>query len=73
MGGGTSPSPWLYRLHDPLYSHKVGPHTPQISFLCLYTYCAYIPAPPNTGLYFTLNGTVYLPGDTIPITDIGSK
>ena len=29
----------------------------------------FIPAPPNTGLYFTLSGTVYLPGDT---TDIGS-
>ena len=27
----------------------------------------------NTGLYFTLNGTVYLPGDTILITDIGSN
>ena len=34
--------------------------------------CVYIPAPPNTGLYFTLSGTVYLPGDTILITDIGS-
>ena len=34
--------------------------------------CVYIPEPPNTGLYFTLNGTVYLPGDTILITDIGS-
>ena len=34
--------------------------------------CVYIPAPPNTGLYFTLNGTVYLPGDTVLITDIGS-
>ena len=32
-----------------------------------------IPAPPNTGLYFTLSGTVYLPGDTILITDIGSE
>ena len=28
--------------------------------------------PPSTGLYFTLNGTGYLPGDTILITDIGS-
>ena len=34
---------------------------------------ACIPAPPNTGLYFILNGTVYLPGDTIFITDIGSE
>ena len=25
----------------------------------------YIPEPFNTGLYFTLSGTVYLPGDTI--------
>ncbi len=25
------------------------------------------------GLYFTLNGTVYLPGDTIPITDVGDS
>ena len=33
----------------------------------------YIPEPFNTGLYFTLNGTVYLPGDTILITDIGSE
>ena len=32
--------------------------------MCLYS---------NTGLYFTLNGTVYLPGDTILITDIGSE
>ena len=37
----------------------------------MYT-CVYIPAPPNTGLYFTLHGTVYLPSDTILITDIGS-
>ena len=35
--------------------------------------CIYIAAPPNTGLYFTLSGTVYLPGDTILITDIGSS
>ena len=28
---------------------------------------------PSTGLYFTLSGTVYLPGDTILITDIGSE
>ena len=34
--------------------------------------CVYIPAPPSTELYFTLNGTVYLAGDTILITDIGS-
>ena len=32
----------------------------------------HIPIPPSTGLYFTLSGTVYLPGDTILITDIGS-
>ena len=37
----------------------------------MYTTYVYIPAPPNTGLYFTLHGTVYLPGDTILITDIG--
>ncbi len=30
-------------------------------------------APPRTGLYFTLSGTVYLPGDTIPITDVGDS
>ena len=30
----------------------------------------HVPAPPSTGLYFTLSGTVYLPGDTILITDI---
>lgn len=28
---------------------------------------------PSTGLYFMLNGTVYLPGDTILITDIGAQ
>ena len=32
----------------------------------------HVPAPPSTGLYFTLSGTVYLSGDTILITDIGS-
>ena len=33
-----------------------------------------IPVPsPNTGLYFTLSGTVYLPNDTIFITNIGSE
>ena len=32
----------------------------------------HVPAPPSTGLYFTLSGTVYLLGDTILITDIGS-
>ena len=30
-------------------------------------------APPSTGLYFNLNGTIYLPGDTIPITDVGDS
>ena len=39
----------------------------------IHYYCVYIPAPPSTGLYFTLNGAVYLPGDTILITDIGSN
>ena len=29
------------------------------------------PIPPSTGLYFNLNGVVYLPGDTVLITDIG--
>ena len=29
-------------------------------------------AAPSTGLYFTLNGVVYLPGDTVLITDIGA-
>ena len=33
--------------------------------VCIYT------AAPSTGLYFTLNGVVYLPGDTVLITDIG--
>ena len=28
-------------------------------------------AVPSSGLYFTLAGTVYLPGDTVLITDIG--
>ena len=31
----------------------------------------FCPAAPSTGLYFTLNGVVYLPGDTVLITDIG--
>ena len=35
--------------------------------------CVCIPVPPNTGLYFTLSGTLYLPGGTILITDIGSE
>ena len=30
-----------------------------------------IPAVPSSGLYFTLNGTVYLSGDTVLISDIG--
>ena len=38
----------------------------------VHAYCVCIPEPPSTGLYFTLSGTVYLPGDTILITDIGS-
>ena len=29
------------------------------------------PPAPSTGLYFTLNGVVYLPGDTVLITNIG--
>ncbi len=29
--------------------------------------------PLSTGLYFTLNGTLYLPGDTINITDVGDN
>ena len=29
------------------------------------------PTAPSTGLYFALNGVVYLPGDTVLITDIG--
>ena len=31
-----------------------------------------VPAVPSTGLYFTLDGTVYLPGDTVLISDIGA-
>ena len=31
----------------------------------------FCPAAPSTGLYFTLNGVVHLPGDTVLITDIG--
>ena len=31
----------------------------------------YSAAPPSTGLYFMLRGNVYLPGDTVNITDIG--
>ncbi len=28
---------------------------------------------PSNGLYFSLNGTIYLPGDTILITDVGDS
>ena len=31
-----------------------------------------IGTPPSTGLYFIFNGTVYLPGDILSITNIGS-
>ena len=31
----------------------------------------YIAVAPSSGLYFMLDGTVYLPGDTVLITDIG--
>ena len=31
--------------------------------------CTYVA--PSTGLYFNLNGVVYLPGDTVLITNIG--
>ena len=31
----------------------------------------FCPAAPSTGLYFTLNGVVYQPNDTVLITDIG--
>ena len=34
--------------------------------MTLYCYVA-----PSTGLYFNLNGVVYLPGDSVLITDIG--
>ena len=30
-------------------------------------------APPSTGLYFQLGNTIYLSGDTVPITDIGPQ
>ena len=34
----------------------------------------YPPATPlNTGLHFSLNGVIHLPGDTVLITDIGSN
>ena len=36
------------------------------------SHCCLISDPiPSTGLYFTLNGVVYLPGDTVLITGIG--
>ena len=31
------------------------------------------PATPTTGLYFSLNGVIHLPGDSVLITDIGSN
>ena len=45
------------------------------SYYCLILFCKCVctPAPPNSALYFTLNGTVYLPNGTILITDIGSE
>ncbi len=36
-------------------------------------HCFHSLAPPSDGLYFTLSGTVYLPGATIPITDVGDS
>ena len=33
----------------------------------------FLHAVPSSGLYFTLAGTVYLPGDTVFITDIGAQ
>ncbi len=44
--------------------------------LNLSIYCIIIislASPPSDGLYFTLSGTVYLPGDTILITDVGDS
>ena len=38
----------------------------------LATILYYDPTAPSTGLYFTLNGVVYLPGDTVLINDIGA-
>ncbi len=35
--------------------------------------CFYSLEPPSVGLYFTLSGTVYLPGATIPITNVGDS
>ncbi len=36
-------------------------------------YFPFLASPPSDGLYFTLSGTVYLPGATIPITDVGDS
>ena len=33
----------------------------------------YSPAAPSSGLYFTVAGTVYLPGQTVLITEIGAQ
>ena len=40
------------------------------SYIIHNSHCCLISAP-STGLYFTLNGVVHLPGDTVLITDIG--
>ena len=45
-----------------------------LSLQQLNSHCCLISDPiPSTGLYFTLNGVVYLPGDTVLITDIGAS
>ncbi len=46
-------------------NHNIGWKHP------MYIFFPYSLAPPLDGLYFMVNSTVYLPGGTIPITDVG--
>ena len=39
----------------------------------IYTYLVLLLAPPRTGLYFLLSNIIYLPGDSVFISDIGPQ
>ena len=47
--------------------------TDVITILILFFTMHLITASPPTGLYFTLNGMIYLPGDSVVISDIGPQ
>ncbi len=44
-------------------------HPPRSATNCI-IFFTYIVLAPSTGLYFSLNGTIYLPGDTIHISEV---